>query len=719
MEAVVVKTTGNVTDAHLQAELAEVNNHLVSAHAVLVGVKNLVVLLQAGAQIVGVEDGVFGSLCQAVAAQHEQIAVADGEEQCVAVRCGSHGVALLASHFDLTVLGQEVKQFGTDSDRTDTGTATAVRTCKGFVQVQVAHIGTHVSRAGDANLGVHVGTIHIDKTTGTVDDVHNLQNALFEGTMSGRIGNHDASKVVLVLLNLGFEVVDVHIAAVVAFHHHNSHAGFGSTGGIGAMGTGRNQTDIAVGLSLVDMIVADDSKSAVFTCGAGIGLQRHTCEAGNNSQQIFHLVNKLVPTLGLVSGGEWVHATKFAPAQRQHLSGSVQFHGAAAQRNHGTVQTEVFHLQFLHIAHHLCLAVVFVKHTMSQIRCSTHQVLRQRHNAGAAAALAFKQFRLLASGSSQNGDNLVHVIAAGGLIDADADALFANIAEVDMMLQSNFLHLLGLHRTLQCEGVEESTVVLFVAVFFQFFGQHGGNAMDIASDIADAFGTMPCGIETAHDGLQSRGSADVRSSLVSLDVLFAHTQSHTQSGVALHINAPSNNTAGESTFKSISDGEETCVRTTEAHGQTKTLVATKSAIGTHLTGSLHHSQSHQVGSHTDKDTLLVTFGNKLGIVAHLAKLVGVLHNNTEIFCSVKIEILHIAGHNLNVAGSGIGVHHIESLRQNAVVDENLVHTVFLSLTAAAGKEHQHALATGRGLVQQAGVGHGHVSHVGHHGLISH
>ena len=258
METVVVQTTGNVTNAHLQAKLGEIDNHLVAAHTVLVGVKNLVILLQAGAEVVGVEDSVFGCFGQTVTTQHQQIAIADGEQQSVAVRRTSHGVAFLAAHFDLAVLGQEVEQFGTDCDGTDTGAAAAVRTCKGLVKVEVAHIGTHVSWAGQTNLGVHIGTVHVDETTGTVDDIHNFQNTFFESTVGRGIGNHDAGEVVLVLLNLGFEVVNVHIAAVVALHHHNSHAGFGSTGRVGAVGTGRNQADIAVGLTIVNMIIADD-----------------------------------------------------------------------------------------------------------------------------------------------------------------------------------------------------------------------------------------------------------------------------------------------------------------------------------------------------------------------------------------------------------------------------------------------------------------------------
>ena len=341
--------------------------------------------------------------------------------------------------------------------------------------------------------------------------------------MGGRIGDHDAGEVVLVLLNLGFEVVNVHIAAVVALHHHNRHAGFGGAGGVGAVGTGGNQAHIAVGLTIVDMIIADDRQATVLACGTGIGLQGDTCKACDDGQKVFHVVDKLVPTLGLVGGGKGVNATELAPAQGQHLGSSVQFHGAAAQRNHGAVEAEVFHLQFLHVAHHLGLAVVFVEDAVCEIRRGTHQVLRQGDDAGAAGTLALQQFGFLAGSGGQNGDNLVDVVAAGGLVDANADALLADVAEVDMVLKSHFLHHVGLHRALEGEGVEESAVVLFVAVFFQFFGQHGGNAVNVASNIADAFGTMPECVETTHDSLQSRSGANVGSSLVSLDVLFAHT----------------------------------------------------------------------------------------------------------------------------------------------------------------------------------------------------
>ena len=52
-----------------------------------------------------------------------------------------------------------------DADGADTGAAATVRHSKGLVEVEVAHIGTHMTGAGETHLGVHVGTVHVDEGT--------------------------------------------------------------------------------------------------------------------------------------------------------------------------------------------------------------------------------------------------------------------------------------------------------------------------------------------------------------------------------------------------------------------------------------------------------------------------------------------------------------------------------------------------------------------------
>lgn len=45
------------------------------------------------------------------------------------------------------------------------------------------------------------------------------------------------------------------------------------------------------------------------------------------------------------------------PCEWGHFAGGIQFHGAAAKRNHGPIETDVFFLETSEISHHLTLRV--------------------------------------------------------------------------------------------------------------------------------------------------------------------------------------------------------------------------------------------------------------------------------------------------------------------------------------------------------------------------
>src|SRR5262245_64936646 len=54
------------------------------------------------------------------------------------------------------------------------------------------------------------------------------------------------------------------------------------------------------------------------------------------------------------------------PAQRHHFRGSIEFHCATSQRNHGGVQRKIFVLQRLNISHHLAFTLVGVKYRVDR-----------------------------------------------------------------------------------------------------------------------------------------------------------------------------------------------------------------------------------------------------------------------------------------------------------------------------------------------------------------
>ena len=63
-------------------------------------------------------------------------------------------------------------------------------------------------------------------------------------------------------------------------------------------------------------------------------------------------------TDGLAHWREGMNARKFGPAHRFHLGGRIEFHGATAQRNHRSIQSDIAVDESAHVAHQVGFAVV-------------------------------------------------------------------------------------------------------------------------------------------------------------------------------------------------------------------------------------------------------------------------------------------------------------------------------------------------------------------------
>src|SRR5262249_48880826 len=80
--------------------------------------------------------------------------------------------------------GQKTREMFSHADWSDTRTAAAMRNAKGFVQIQMANIGTDLSRPAKTDLRVHVCSIHVDLAAMFVHDLADLANRGFENTVS-------------------------------------------------------------------------------------------------------------------------------------------------------------------------------------------------------------------------------------------------------------------------------------------------------------------------------------------------------------------------------------------------------------------------------------------------------------------------------------------------------------------------------------------------------
>ena len=86
--------------------------------------------------------------------------------------------------------GQVRSQLSRYPDRTHAGTTAAMGYAKGFVEVQVTNIRADQSRRCQANLGVHVGPVHINLAAIFVNNVTNFLNLVLKNTVGAGISDH-------------------------------------------------------------------------------------------------------------------------------------------------------------------------------------------------------------------------------------------------------------------------------------------------------------------------------------------------------------------------------------------------------------------------------------------------------------------------------------------------------------------------------------------------
>jgi hypothetical protein len=159
------------------------------------------------------------------------------------------------------------------ADGTNARSTTAVRDAEGLVQVQMADIGTDEPRRRQPHLGIEVGAVHVDLPTGLMDQGTDVLDGRLEHAMGARIGDHQARQRVAVLVDLGPEIRDVDVAVAIAGDRDDRHADHDRAGGIGAMGTGRDEADLAMTFSPGLVPGPDHQQPSVFPLGPRIGLE--------------------------------------------------------------------------------------------------------------------------------------------------------------------------------------------------------------------------------------------------------------------------------------------------------------------------------------------------------------------------------------------------------------------------------------------------------------
>ena len=382
MVAVIHEALGGIFDFEaVFFPRAEIDDALVGDEAGVAAVEDREIGREAGGDVVGFEDRVLGRLGEAVGAHHADIHPGDDEDGGGAVRCRRNGAdGLRTESGGLSagrkrdgrdgVRGEERREVRGDADGAHAGSAAAVRNAEGFVEIEVADVGADVAGGGEADLGVHVGAVHVNLAAVGVDRGADVFDRGLEDAVGGRVGDHQRGEGVGVGGGLGGEVGDVDVAVGVAGDGDDLEAAHGGAGGIGAVGAGGDEADVAVALVAGFMIRADDQEAGILALRAGVGLEGDGGEAGDLGEPRLEVAEKFRVAARLLGGGERVEFAELGPRDGEHLGGGVELHRARPERDHRVAEGEILRLEPLDVAEHLVLGVVAVEGRVREERRS-------------------------------------------------------------------------------------------------------------------------------------------------------------------------------------------------------------------------------------------------------------------------------------------------------------------------------------------------------------
>ena len=312
------------------------------------GVEDRVVLVEAPRQVVGRQDRGRGGPGEAVRSHHRDVGVGDRQDAGGAVRGGGDGAALRVER----VAGQERREVRAHRDRTDAGAAATVRDAERLVQVEVRDVAAELARLGQPDERVEVGAVDVDLAAGLVDQPADRADLGLVDAVGRRVGQHDRRDAAAVGLELGAQVVEGDAAVGRGGHDDDAHPREDGRRGVGAVRRRRDDADGALVVATAAVVVADGEQAGELTLRAGVGLQRHLVVAGDLRQPVLERVGQLGVSTGLVGRRERVQRCEAGLADRLHLRGRVQLHGAGAERDHRAVECEVAVGQQPQVAQH-------------------------------------------------------------------------------------------------------------------------------------------------------------------------------------------------------------------------------------------------------------------------------------------------------------------------------------------------------------------------------
>lgn len=208
---------------------------------------------------------------------------------------------------------------------------------KGFVQVQVHHVESHVSRTGIAEDGVGIGSVVVKQSPCLMDDAGNLQNVSVEQTERRRIGQHQGGGIRPYRLPERFEI---DLAVLVGGNRDTLKPGDGSRGRICTVGYVRYQ-HLGPLFPARLMIGPDHQQACPFSLSSRSRLQRDLVHPRDGLQLLLQMVHQLQRPLHGLLRLVRMNGRKSAQLGHFFISLRVVLHRAGAKRDKTIVNSVV------------------------------------------------------------------------------------------------------------------------------------------------------------------------------------------------------------------------------------------------------------------------------------------------------------------------------------------------------------------------------------------
>jgi hypothetical protein len=724
VEAIVCKTLGDVGNFNSGGLLegTNVEDELVGAAAVGVGVDDLVVGEETGHDVVGVEEGGTSLLGKTISTHHEDVGVADGENRGATPGSGadgSNGCAVTfgtnALRINLRVTGEIRSKMLLNSDRANTGTTAAVGNTEGLVEVEMADISTNVTGAAKTDLGVHVGTVHVDETAMLVDKITDLLDLRLEDTESRGIGNHDSSKLISVLDTLGLQILDIQVTSLtVTLDSNNLHTSHGSRSRVGTVSRNRDKADLSL-ISITSLVVSlDTAKTSKLTLCTRVGLKSGSVHTSDLRQVLGERADESLVTRSLLNGGEGVDVVDTRVGNRKHLGCGVELHCAGAKRNHGVNEGDILGLEVVDVSKELGLGVVLVEDRLLEVAGLSLE--RSRDLVIEEGSLIRRKSRLeLGLRNAKGLDEVTEALKGDTLVKREANLVLSNTAKVNVLRLSVLVNLgNGLRRSLESDSIEKNRTILAETLSVklelallkdQALGKTG-LAPDILSNGLKTLRTVVDSVESRHVGKKSLSSADIAGGLLTTNVLLTSLESQAKSRLAETILGNTNETTRNLALVLLRCSEESSMGTTVTERNTEALGVTDGDVGAKFSRGLEHGKSEKIGGCAEKSLLLVDDVGESLVIVNTTVGIGVLNQGSN-------EVAFDFANELGVVGEDIADDELdaESLSSGLEDGDGLGVAVLgddKDLLAFAlgcvGHRHGHGLSSGGSLIENRGVG---------------